>query len=60
MESLVLIKRAVHSASEADAITFLIICEMVIIAPLLSLWSKFLDPKNKFPSAWLQAWDYGR
>ena len=34
---LVLIKRAAHSTSEADAIAFLIPCDMAKRAPLLSL-----------------------
>ena len=42
MDSLVLIKRASHSASEADAITSLMSYKMVIIAPLLLLLG---DPK---------------
>ena len=42
--SLDLIKRATHSALEADAITFLIIFDMVKIAPLFSFWLKFSPP----------------
>ena len=49
MDSLVLVKRAAHSASESDAIIFLIICDMVIIAPLLSFWLNFCAPKRKMP-----------
>ena len=41
MSLLKLIKRAAHSDSEADAMTFLILREMARIAPLLSLGSKF-------------------
>ena len=46
VSSLVLINRAAHSSSEADAITFLIICDMARISPLLSFWFKFFGPKK--------------
>ena len=46
---LTLIKRAAHSASEVDAITFLIICDMVKIVPLLSFLLNVFVPLKETP-----------
>ena len=54
MEYLDLINRYVQSTSEAYSVPFLIICDMVRIAPLLSLWLNFSAPKIKCPPAHLR------
>ena len=46
---LTLIKRAAHPASKVDAITFLIICDMVKIVPLLSFLLNVFVPLKETP-----------